>query len=41
MSAEEFRIAVILEILWIILNIKIEKSAIVDAIRELKREVDK
>ena len=38
MSAEEFRIAVILGILWIIFNIKTAKGDIVRAIKELKED---
>lgn len=39
-SEESFRLIVSIGILWIILNIKMMKQAIVEAIRELKREVE-
>ena len=39
MSAEEFHIIATIGILWIVLNIKMAKHAIVRVIRELKEEI--
>lgn len=41
MSAEDFRIIVVVGILWIIFNIKTAKGEIVRAIRELKQKGEK
>lgn len=39
MSTEEFRVVIVVGILWIIFNINTAKDDIVRAIKELKQEV--